>query len=43
MTNATIGWCDKCNKEVSLDHDCMRIMRIHKLKDALENTKEADG
>lgn len=37
MTNSTIAWCDKCQKEVSLDHDCTGRHNVWKLADALND------
>ena len=40
MTNSTIGWCDKCEKEVSLDHDCTSRHNLYKVIDSLKETKD---
>jgi hypothetical protein len=31
MTSSTISWCDKCEKEVSKDHDCTKKHNLWKL------------
>lgn len=42
MAEATIGWCDLCEEEVSLDHDCTRQHNLHKVVKAVKEINDAD-